>query len=224
MGSLGRWTAHEILGGSFFRSDHPEKSFSWCSPILHRCGYCQSNSLPYALLLPPGNIDPRRIYCPFWPVIYAATNELGPRNKELKSISGRLVHSREISLHVLFPSWDVLLLLFDRTTFWTLILWEKQNGRNGMEVHGTSGVREFDTINGTPLQVDIATFKPSAKNPQCGTANTPYLKVVRILFCNSMWHEKSTSFASDQIPLYWPPGIISFVLRYQESGSRRKNR
>ena len=26
--------------------------------------------------------------------------------------------------------------------------WEKQKGRNGMEAHGTIGVREFDTING----------------------------------------------------------------------------
>ena len=66
-----------------FRLDHPEKSFSWCSPILHRCGYCQSNSPPYALLLVPRNIDPWRIYCPFWPVIYVATNELAPQNKEL---------------------------------------------------------------------------------------------------------------------------------------------
>jgi len=62
-----------------------------------------------------------------------------------------------------------------------LILWEKQNGRNGMEAHGTSGV-----IPSLETNAFTSTFKPSTKKPECGTTDTPCLKVVGILFSNSM--------------------------------------
>jgi len=63
-----------------------------------------------------------------------------------------------------------------------------------MEAHGTIGVWEFNTINRNEhlyRQVDIATFKPPAKNPECGTANTPYLKVLGIM--SSVARDETTS-------------------------------